>query len=150
MRKPRLNRLSIIKLYRLLDMQYKPAELAAEIDISPDTIYRSYMPAGAPFTKDKTGSIWIHGLSFKEWAETFQGSKKKNKNSLSPGEGWCFRCKAPVMIEKPRKIKTKNRYFALLQGRCPACDAIVNRSYNPNNSQIDAPDLLGVGEVNSL
>lgn len=45
---PRLNRSQTGRLKRLLDMQYTVAELAAELGVSPDAIYRSHIPAGAP------------------------------------------------------------------------------------------------------
>ena len=41
MRQPVLKHTHIIKLGRLLDMMYKPAEIADEIGVTPDTVYRS-------------------------------------------------------------------------------------------------------------
>ena len=46
--RPRLNRSQTGRLKRLLDMQYSVAELAAELGCSPDSIYRSHIPAGCP------------------------------------------------------------------------------------------------------
>ena len=41
MRTPLLRHTQIIRLERILNMLYKPAELAEEIAVNPDTIYRS-------------------------------------------------------------------------------------------------------------
>jgi len=48
MRQPLLKHCHIIKLGRLLNMLYKPSEIAEEIGVAQDTVYRSYLPAGAP------------------------------------------------------------------------------------------------------
>jgi len=42
MRIPQLKHQHIIKLSRLLNMLYKPSEIAEEIGVSVDTVYRSY------------------------------------------------------------------------------------------------------------
>lgn len=122
-----IGREQIIKLGRLLDMKYKPAELGREIGVTVDTIYRTYIPAGAPHERDTRGHIWIVGTDFREWALTVVGWGKRKKHPLQPGEGWCFRCDQPVTILKP-KIKDVNQYIHLIQGRCPICGGKVNRA----------------------
>lgn len=65
-RKTQLNAVSQ-KLRRLLYMQYRPSELAEELDIDISLIYKSYIPKGCPHSKDATGHIWIVGTEFREW-----------------------------------------------------------------------------------
>lgn len=126
-RKPLFKHEQIVKLSRLLDMMYKPTEIAKEIDVSVDTVYRSYLPAGAPHTRDKSGAIWIHGLSFSEWVKTQPKSRQtKGRHALEPNEAWCMKCNKPVEIEKP-KIKKVNMHISLIKGYCPNCATKVNR-----------------------
>jgi hypothetical protein len=127
MREPHLKHQHIIKLGRLLDMLYKPAELAEEIGVTQDTIYRSYLPAGLPYTRDEHGDIWIHGPAFVSWARETISRRQNKRAGLPDGQAWCLKCKGPVPLINP-KIKKSNRYLELLQARCPNCGKIVNRA----------------------
>lgn len=121
--RPRMKREIIIRLGRLLNMRYKPSELANEIGVSVDTIYRTYMKAGAPFERDKAGQVWIVGTSFREWAITQCGNKHSH---LEDNQAWCLKCNKPVIIIEPR-IKVINRYLEMVQGKCSECGTKVNR-----------------------
>lgn len=133
-RTPLFKRNTIIKLTRLLNMQYKPRELADEIGINADTVYRGYLPAGAPHTRDRAGNIWIEGTSFREWAMTHTGARKRTKHPLTESEAWCFKCNRPVTIINPR-VKPSNRYLALIQGTCQQCGARVNRGISAKRGE---------------
>lgn len=124
---PHLKHQHIIKLTRLLDMLYKPSEIAEEIGVAQDTVYRSYLPAGLPHIRDADGRVWIHGPAFITWArETI--SKKKNKRAGLPEDSaWCLKCNQPVPMLAPR-IKPVNRYLELLQSTCPQCRSKINRA----------------------
>jgi len=41
-----------MRLEKLLDMLYKPRELAEEIGFTQRQVYRAYLPAGCPHDKD--------------------------------------------------------------------------------------------------
>ena len=127
MRQPHLKHQHIVKLGRLLDMLYKPAEIAEEIGVTQDTIYRSYLPAGLPHIRDDQGNIWIHGPAFVSWARETISRRKNKRVGLPDGQAWCLKCGRPVPLINPR-IKTSNRYLELLQARCPNCGRIVNRA----------------------
>lgn len=107
-------------------MLYKPAEIAEEIGVSVDTIYRSYLPAGLPHIRDGD-DIWIHGPAFVAWAKETISKKKSERAGLPDGQAWCMKCNQAVQLVDP-KIKTVNRYLELLQARCPQCGKIVNRA----------------------
>ena len=68
LRKGRLNGKHRMRLIGLLDMEYKPAELAAEVGFSRKQIYRIYrkMP-GFPCRVDGTKHLWINGADFRNW-----------------------------------------------------------------------------------
>jgi hypothetical protein len=127
MRTPLLKHTQIIRLARLLDMLYRPAELAAEIGVHVDTVYRSYMPAGCPFTRDGHSNIWIHGPAFTDWARRIQAEKHTRRAGLPDGHAWCMRCNHPVPLIDPTR-KPINRRSELLQSRCPDCGTPVNRA----------------------
>lgn len=127
MRKPLLKHQHIVKLGRLLDMLYKPSEIAHEIGVTPDTIYRSYLPAGLPHARDAQGNIWIHGPAFIAWARVTISQKKKQRAGLPADHAWCLKCNQPVALLNP-KIKAVNRYLEMLQAQCPTCGKTINRA----------------------
>ena len=126
MRRPHLKHQHIIKLGRLLDMLYKPSEIAEEIGVTIDTVYRSYLPAGLPHTRDPKGHVWIHGPAFVAWARQTISARKKSAG-LPEGHAWCMRCSDSVELIDP-KVKTVNRYLELLQSTCPQCGTKINRA----------------------
>lgn len=127
MRTPLLKHTHIIKFSRLLDMLYKPAELAEEIGVNVDTVYRSYIPAGLPVTQDDQGNYWIHGPAFVAWARETVSRKKNKRHVLPDGHAWCLVCGQPVLMQSPH-VRAVNRYLELLQGTCPSCGKTVNRA----------------------
>ncbi len=127
MRQPLLKHTHIVKLGRLLDMLYKPSEIAEEIGIAQDTVYRSYLPAGLPHTRDDQGNVWIHGPAFIAWAKQTISLKKSKRVGLPDGYAWCMKCNQSVELIHP-KIKPVNRYLELLQASCPHCRKTVNRA----------------------
>ena len=125
---PRMRREIIIRLGRLLNMSYKPTELANEIGVNVDTIHRTYLKAGCPFYRDRQGQVWIIGTDFREWAlQVANQSKNTPGRNLSDGEAWCLRCRKPVKMIDPKK-KHVNRYLEMLQGTCAVCGGRVNRA----------------------
>jgi hypothetical protein len=127
MRQPLLKHCHIVKLGRLLDMLYKPSEIAEEIGVAQDTVYRSYLPAGAPHTRDDQGNVWIHGLTFASWARETISKKRSQRAGLPDGYAWCLKCNQPVQMTAPR-VRIINRYLELLQSACPHCGKTVNRA----------------------
>lgn len=125
-RTPHLKHIQIIRLGRLMDMLYRPAELAEEISIDVDTIYRSYIPAGMPCIREGQGHIWVHGLSFAAWAKETVAKRQNERSPLADGYGWCLRCNQAVKMVNP-SIKIINRYLELEQAPCPNCGGTVNR-----------------------
>jgi hypothetical protein len=121
----RLRRDHVIRLGRLLNMRYRPAELASEIGCHPDTVYRSYIPAGCPHERDGRGHIWIVGTEFAEWA---QNLASQDRVKLAAGEAFCFKCSKAVRMAGPVTIKRTNRYLEMASARCPECGTVVNRA----------------------
>lgn len=122
----RFLRVQLIKLPRLMDMMYKPSEIAAEIDVTTETVYRSYLPGGCPFERDKAGNIWINGLSFAAWVR--EVTTKKEMNRLAEGQAFCLRCRKAVTLARPRE-RFRGRYVVIFQGKCEVCGAKINRAY---------------------
>lgn len=67
------------KLKRLLYMEYRPSELADELGLDIQDIYKYYMPKGCPYTKDDTGHVWIVGTEFRTWFEATLLKSRKDK-----------------------------------------------------------------------
>ncbi|MDL1909683.1 hypothetical protein FBQ81_03165 [Chloroflexi bacterium CFX6] len=140
-RQPLLKHQHIVKLTRLLDMLYKPSEIAEEIGVATDTIYRSYLPAGLPHTRDSQGSIWIHGPAFIAWARQTIAKKKTDRIGLPDDHAWCMKCNRAVELIEP-KTKQVNRYLELLQAVCPHCGKKINRA---RARQLPSPSGEGQG-----
>ncbi len=126
-RQPLLKHTNIVKLGRLLNMMYKPSEIAEEIDVAQDTVYRSYLPAGLPHERDERGNVWIHGPAFVAWAKETISKRKDKRKGLPDDHAWCMRCNQPVPLKNPT-IRPINRYLELLQDKCPTCRSTVNRA----------------------
>ena len=127
MRQPLLKHTHIIKLGRILDMLYKPGEIADEIGVTQDTVYRSYLPAGLPHTRDRNGNVWIHGPAFIAWARETISMRKSKRVGLADDHAWCMKCNHQVLLKDPT-VKPVNRYLELLQAPCPSCGRLVNRA----------------------
>ncbi len=127
--KVRISRGKAQKLQKLLHMKYKPSEIARELGITTDLIYRSFLPAGAPCEKDAKGNVWIVGDIFAKWAIdcALTNDRKPAKVKLLPGQVYCLRCNQIVEIKNPRKSRPNARGVINLSGLCPVCAAKVNR-----------------------
>ena len=126
MRQPLLKHTQIIRLGRILNMLYKPSELAAEIGVNIDTIYRSYLPAGMPHVRDQYKQIWIPGPAFVSWAKATVSKRRADRHPLAPDQAWCMNCNQAVQLQQP-VARQVNRYLDLVQAHCPQCDHTVNR-----------------------
>jgi hypothetical protein len=115
------------RLRRLQDMLYTPAELADELGVLRETIYRSYLALGAPCGRDPNDRIWINGKLFATWAhEIIRMRRDKPRLPLDQDHAWCMRCNKIVPIQHLVK-KTYRGYMYQLSGKCPECRTRVNR-----------------------
>lgn len=112
--KGRLNGKQRNHLKGLLDMMYKPGELADELGINKDQIYRVYIPLGCPHVRDKRGYIEINGNDFKAWyLDVYQKAKVKED------ETFCKTCKKAVKIEDPIQLRKNGLTYII--SVCPNC-----------------------------
>ena len=125
---PRLGRSQVIRLSRLLNMYYRPKEIAEILGVHPETVRRTYLAAGCPHRRDANGHIWIIGTAFKEWAEDVIAKRKRRETQpMQEDEAWCFKCKGRVKLINPKALGV-NRYLEILQSSCPSCGTKVNRA----------------------
>lgn len=97
-----LSRGLIRRSLRLLDMEYKPREIAEELGAKPEQILRLVL-AGAPARKDQSGHYWIHGLSFYEFLQKAAPKNRKAKKTFSLNQAWCMTCKSVVDFTETRR-----------------------------------------------
>lgn len=102
------------RLVSLLDMLYKPSELAEEVGFTRRQVYRVYIPAGCPHMRDEQRHIWINGKVFREWYE-----ENYPRVSLAQDEIFCLTCKKGVKIINPKKEKKERLHY--LTSYCPNC-----------------------------
>jgi hypothetical protein len=112
--KGRLNGRQKYKVKRLLDMLYSPKELANEIGISTDLIYRGYLPLGCPHDRNDKKYIFINGKRFAEWYQNTY-----IKINLAHDETFCKTCKTGVKISQPKQVQKKDLFYLL--SVCPIC-----------------------------
>jgi len=98
----------------LMDVDLKASELAEELGISKNQIYRVYVPLGCPHTRDEHNHIWINGKQFKEWYEELYKKRKPKKDQT-----WCVSCKQFVKLENPTKAISGSLVYYL--STCPRC-----------------------------
>lgn len=94
----------------LLDMEYKPSELAAELHVSDITLYK-WFTGGAPHRKDATGHLWIHGVSMAAWIENHVSAawEEKPRIPMSENQAFCMSCRQAVEIGKVTRRAYNNR-----------------------------------------
>lgn len=88
-------------------MKYRPSEIAEEIGLSVDTIYRSYIPAGLPHEVDDAGSIWIVGTEFSTWANQNCRKEKNAAKKMLPNQALCMSCRAAIEFEDSDMVDAK-------------------------------------------
>lgn len=114
----------------LLNMLYTPGELAEQIGINKNQIYRVYIPAGCPHSKDGRSHIFINGKDFKAWYE-----ENYQKRILEKGQAYCVTCKRVVAVLNPeRNIKGNLVYDSYI---CPNCGKKVVRFVDSKRKKND-------------
>jgi hypothetical protein len=109
-----------LRLEKLLDMLYKPSELAEEIGFTRRQVYRVYMHFKCPHERDEKRRIWINGKAFREWYE-----RTYPRISLADDEAFCLTCKRNVMMSNPvKKRKGRLVYWVCF---CPKCGRKIGR-----------------------
>jgi len=117
-----------MRMMRLLDMPYKPSELAEEIGFERRQIYRAYIPSGCPHKRDEQRHIWINGKEFREWYE-----ETYPRGSLGKDEAFCLTCKKAVKLLNPiRNQKGQLQYWI---SACPKCGRKLARIITKVNQE---------------
>lgn len=127
---PRFQKTQIVKIGRLMDMLYKPVEIAEELDTTADTIVRTWIPAGLPLVTDSRGKKWINGRICAEWIKR-QTTRKSIKKKMPDNHGYCFSCRKAVPMNN-YKVVDEGRNIEMRQAPCPKCGKSVNRVYGKN------------------
>lgn len=109
-----------LRLEKLLNMLYKPSEIAEEIGFTRRQVYRVYVHAGCPHIKDDQRHIWINGKEFRDWYEATYP-----RFTVKEDEGFCLTCKRVVKLEKPLQRKKVGLLYWI--GYCPKCGRKIPR-----------------------
>jgi hypothetical protein len=118
--KGRLSGSQRMRLAKLLDMFYKPSELAEEVGFTRRQVYRVYIPAGCPHKRDEKRYIWINGKIFREWYE-----ENYPRVCLAKDEAFCLTCKKPAKIINPKRIQKGRLHYWI--SYCPECGRKLTR-----------------------
>jgi len=122
-----------LKLSRLLDMEYKPSEIADIVGINVKTIYRSYIPMGLPIRRDSSGNIWIHGCTYRDWVLEIFNKSERPKRPMSDDEFYCARCRNRVHVENITQV-WEPRFH--LRASCVICGTSVSKFVKaPNDTE---------------
>ena len=108
----KLSRAMMRRSMRLMDLEYKPSEIADELQVTKVQVLR-LITAGAPARKDVKGRFWIHGTTFVEWLENAAPKKPKDKTTFADNECYCLQCKQVVVFTET------NRRRMIVFGLCP-------------------------------
>lgn len=102
------------RLQSLLNMMYRPSEIAEEIGFEVRQVYRVYIPLGLPHERDDHNHIWINGVVFRDWVkETYQ------ETTLEENQAFCLTCRKAVEIQNPEKNQKKGLEYIICD--CPQC-----------------------------
>jgi len=117
-------------LKRLLDMEYKPSEIAQELGINRDQIYLVYIPLGCPYRRDGKRYILINGEEFQRWY-----LKKYQKAKVKLDETFCKSCRKAVKIVNGVKLKKAGTSYVL--SSCPNCGRKLSKIVECNKGKND-------------
>ena len=121
MPKSQLSRATQLRAQGLLDMLYKPSELAAELGLPLSAIYRRLIPAGLPYHRDGSNRLWIRGSEVLPWIKLW----KRPSQRLGPDEGYCVKCRHVVALTGAHR--EEHPRGARLVATCPVCGQSVYR-----------------------
>lgn len=116
----RLNGAQRTRLGSLLNMMYRPSELAAVVGFNKKQVYRVYVSLGCPHERDERGHIWINGAQFREWYEA-----NYTRATLKADEAYCLTCKRPVKIVNPEVHQ--QGFIVYSVSDCPRCGRRLSR-----------------------
>lgn len=122
---PMLTLGKVHKLRNLLPMKYKVSEIAEILGVTSETVYRTYLPAGAPMLREGK-AIWIVGTEFREWARTYLAGKKLTRETMSDSQIYCMSCKRVTEMVSPRVAGVDQRGVARVAARCASWCACAN------------------------
>lgn len=108
----KLSRAMMRRSMRLLDMEYKPSEVAEELGAKKEQILR-LISAGAPARKDAKGHYWIHGETFVKWLSDAAPKNGRDKSTFADNECYCLKCRSMVIYVEHR------RKGNISYGKCP-------------------------------
>ena len=117
----RLNGAQRNRLKSLLDMLYRPSELAEEIGFNQNQVYRVYVDLGCPHERDIHNHIWINGVLFRDWYK-----REYKKSTLKSGQAFCKTCAKAVKMRNPVLNETKDGLVYFLC-ECPYCGRRIGR-----------------------
>jgi hypothetical protein len=121
----RLNGQQRRRLDSLLDMMYRPSELAEEVGFAQRQVYRVYLKLGCPHERDSRNHIFINGRAFKRWVE-----ETYSKARMGDDEAFCLTCKRPVEIVEP--VREEKEGLIYLVSECPDCGRKLARIIENN------------------
>lgn len=112
------------RLTRLLNMEYTPTELAAELNTTVRQI-RAAIDQDAPHRQTAGGHVFVNGADFAHWVR--QQSQARQRQRLDPNQAYCFKCRSAVPLTVVTVTAT-NGNSELAKGVCPLCGSLVNRA----------------------
>lgn len=116
----RLNGAQRTRLGSLLNMMYRPSELAEVVGFAVRQVYRVYVPLGCPHDRDEKGHIWVNGAVFREWYQAVYV-----KTPLAEDEAYCLTCRRAVKIVDGDERQLD--WLVYIVSECPVCGRVLSR-----------------------
>ena len=115
---------------------YTVEEIASLFHVHRNTV-REWVKRGLPTCDDRRPMLILGP----ELAAFLQARRLKNRQTCSPGEIYCVRCRAPrAPAGNMADYQPKTASLGNLIGICPRCDCMMNRRVNPSKlEQIRGP-----------
>lgn len=117
----KLTQPQVLRLARLLHMEYTLGELAAEIECSVSQLRRA-VESGCPHRVTER-CTWITGDEFAAWYTDLAHARKR---PLRRDEAFCLSCRAAVPLDEAI-IAPVRPGVERLTGTCPRCGNPIHR-----------------------
>lgn len=124
----KLSRAMMRRSMRILDMEYKPSEMAQELGTDQKQILQLIF-AGAPARKDSKGHYWIHGTTFVQWLQDAAPKNSRDRDIFADNECWCISCRSVVIYTEYKRREMVS------YGKCPKGHSVA-RFISPRSLEL--------------
>lgn len=124
----RIDGIVVKKSQALLNMEYKPSELAKELGVTAEYVRKVLIHVlGAPHTYSEKNRLWINGKRFRSWIVQYDKQFKQKKKARVVGENQFYCVKCRKLVEQDSYVLVNDGRNSMKKAYCPNCGTRINK-----------------------